>query len=118
MSFLDSGSNGLYFLNTNITGIPVCPPPNTPFYCPSNTQNLKAVNQGANGTGSGTVNFSVDNADSLFQNNPNASVFGSLAGPNSLAGFDWGLPFFYGRNVFTALEGRSTPGGTGPYWAY
>ncbi len=117
-SFIDSGSNGIYFLNATITGIPLCPSPNTFFYCPSSTQNLSAVNQGANGSGSGTVNFSVDNADSLFQNNPNAFVFGTLAGPNSLAGFDWGLPFFYGRHVFTAIEGRSTPGGTGPYWAY
>jgi hypothetical protein len=117
-SFIDSGSNGIYFLNSTITGIPVCPSPNTSFYCPSSTQNLSAVNQGANGSGSGTVNFSVDNADNLFKNNPNAFVFGTLAGPNSLAGFDWGLPFFYGRHVFTAIEGRSTPGGTGPYWAY
>jgi Protein of unknown function (DUF3443) len=116
-SFIDSGSNGLYFLDSNITGIPVCPS-DTVFYCPASTQSLSAVNQGANGSGSGTVNFSVDNADSLFQNNPNAFVFGTLAGPNSLAGFDWGLPFFYGRHVFTAIEGRTTPGGTGPYWAY
>lgn len=117
-SFIDSGSNGLYFLNPTITGIPVCPSPDAFFYCPSSTQNLSAVNQGANGSGSGTVNFSVANANSLFQSNPNAFVFGNLAGPNSLAGFDWGLPFFYGRHVSTAIEGRSTPGGTGPYWAY
>jgi Protein of unknown function (DUF3443) len=117
-SFLDSGSNGLYFLSATITGIPVCPSPETFFYCPSSTQNLSAVNQGASGSGSGTVNFSVANADSLFQSNPNAFVFGNLAGPNTLAGFDWGLPFFYGRHVFTAIEGRSTPGGKGPYWAY
>ncbi|MBS1228286.1 MAG: hypothetical protein H6R17_1563 [Proteobacteria bacterium] len=32
--------------------------------------------------------------------------------------FDWGLPFFFGRRVFTAIEGRSTPGGNGPYVAY
>ena len=67
---------------------------------------------------SGTVNFSVANADNLFNNNPSDTVLGQLAGPNSLAGFDWGLPFFYGRNVFTAIEGQSTPGGVGPYWAY
>jgi hypothetical protein len=64
------------------------------------------------------VSFSVANADNLFNNNPNANVFGQLAGPNSISGFDWGLPFFYGRNVYTAIQGASTPGGTGPYWAY
>jgi hypothetical protein len=114
-SFLDSGSNGIYFLTTTTTGIPDCADA-TFFYCPSTTQNISAVNQGANAA-SGKVNFSVANADNLFNNNPTAFVFGNLAGPNS-QGFDWGLPFFYGRNVFTAIEGNKTPGGTGPYWAY
>jgi hypothetical protein len=116
-SFIDSGSNGLYFLTSGITGIPVCSDA-TFFYCPTTTKSLSAINSGANGGASGTVNFSVANADALFKNNPNAAVFDQLAGPNSLSGFDWGLPFFYGRNVFTAIEGRNTPGGTGPYWAY
>jgi hypothetical protein len=115
-SFLDSGSNALYFLSSSATGIPLCPDA-TFFYCPSTTQNLSATNQGLNGASS-EVEFSVANADSLFNDNAAAFVFGELAGPNSLAGFDWGLPFFFGRNVFTAIEGKSTPGGTGPYWAY
>lgn len=114
-SFLDSGSNGLYFLTSSATGIPACS--DAPFfYCPSSTQNLSASNQGSTGT-SGQINFSVANADNLFNNNPNAAVFEDLAGPG-FGGFDWGLPFFLGRNVFTAIEGKSTPGGTGPYWAY
>jgi hypothetical protein len=37
--------------------------------------------------------------------------------------FDWGLPLFYGRSVFTAIDGASTLTSTGsivtgPYWAY
>ena len=115
-SFLDSGSNGLFFLTAASSGIATCTDA-TFFYCPTSTQNLSAVNQGANGVGSSTVNFSVANADSLF-NSSSDTVLGELAGPNSLPGFDWGLPFFYGRNVFTAIEGKSTPGGVGPYWAY
>lgn len=115
-SFLDSGSNGLYFLTSKIAGIPVCTDA-TFFYCPTSTQNLSATNQGSNGA-HGQVLFSVANADNLFNSNPADFVFGELAGPNSLAGFDWGLPFFYGRNVYTAIEGKDTPGGTGPYWAY
>jgi hypothetical protein len=116
-SFIDSGSNGFYFLDSSATGIPVCSDANF-FYCPSSTQNLSATNAGSTGTPSGTVSFSVANADNLFNNSPNDNVFGQLGGPNSLSGFDWGLPFFYGRNVFTAIQGQSTPGGTGPYWAY
>ena len=113
-SFVDSGSNGYFFLNSNTTSITACGSPNG-FYCPSNTQNLSATNEGANGN-SGTVNFSVANADTLFSTNTNF-VFGDLGGPGQ-SDFDWGLPFFYGRNVFTAIEGKSTPAGIGPYWAY
>ncbi len=115
-SFIDSGSNGLFFLTAAIDGIPTCADASF-FYCPASTENLSAVNQGAGGVGSGTVNFSVANADVLFQNST-ATAFSQLAGPNSFSGFDWGLPFFYGRNVYTAIEGRATPGGVGPYWAY
>ena len=32
--------------------------------------------------------------------------------------FDFGLPFFFGVNVFTAIADQSTPGGTGPYVAF
>ncbi len=67
--------------------------------------------------GTGTVNFSVAHADGLF-GNVSATAFSQLAGANTLSGFDWGLPFFFGRNVYTAIEGQSTPGGVRPHWAY
>lgn len=112
-SFLDSGSNGIFFLDSTTTGIPECSSGDG-FYCPSATQNLKATNMGSNGS-SGQISFSVGNADSLFTNGD--SAYSQIGGPNPGA-FDWGLPFFYGRNVFTAIDGQSTPQGTGPYWAY
>jgi hypothetical protein len=114
-SFVDTGSNGTFFLNTATTGLPMCPV-NTAFYCPSSTQNFTATNQGTNAT-STNVSFFVSNADSLLtSSNPNFLLPG-LAAPNP-GSFDWGLPFFFGRNVFVAIEGKSTPGGTGPYTAY
>jgi len=109
-SFLDSGSNAFYFTDS---AIPVCGD-DPAFYCPNSTLSLSATNEGYNGTPTGMVNFSVANADNL----PNDAVLGQLAGPNTINGFDWGLPFFYGRHVYTAIQGKSTPGGTGPYWAY
>jgi hypothetical protein len=111
-SFLDSGSNGYFFPST----ITQCPSNSDApgFYCPSSTENLSATNQGLNGA-SDTVNFSVANAESLF--NVNDSAIGDLGGTFS-GGFDWGLPFFFGRNVFVAIQGQSAPGGTAPYWAY
>jgi Protein of unknown function (DUF3443) len=116
-SFIDSGSNGLYFLDSTLTGIPDCGDA-TYFYCPSSTENLSATTAGTAGTPTATINFSIANADNMFNLNPTATVFPQLAGPNSISGFDWGLPFFYGRNVFTAIDGQNTPGGPGPYWAY
>lgn len=110
--FIDSGSNGLFFLDSNTTSIPVCS--GSSFYCPTSTANLTAT---ISATGaSATINFSVQNADTLFSNQ-SAFVFPGLAGPNPQI-FDWGLPFFFGRNVFTAIDSASTPAGMGPYWAF
>ncbi len=113
--FLDTGSNAYFFLDSATTGITGCPTQESGFYCPSSPVSVSATNTGANSTSS-NVSFTVDNAATLFANATD-SVFPTLAGPNAGA-FDWGLPFFFGRNVFTAIENKSTPGGTGPYWAY
>lgn len=124
-SFIDSGSNALFFprAGTNLTTCPV----NTSFFCtPGSTssnpapESFAATNQGANGT-SGQVSFSIGGADALF--NTGNTAFNDIGGPNIgtgnfQAGFDWGLPFFFGRNVFVAIQNASTSGGTGPYWAY
>ena len=113
-AFLDTGSNAIYFLDSSALGIPTCKD-FTFWYCPSSTQNLTATNQGANGA-SASFQFTVGNADTLLVSKA-IGVANGLAGPNS-GKFDWGLPFFYGRKVFTAIEGKDTPGGVGPYWAY
>jgi Protein of unknown function (DUF3443) len=109
-SFLDSGSNALFFPST----IPQCTKAKG-FYCPASTENLSATITGANNA-SAPISFSVGNAEILFAN-PGDAVFNDLAGPASGV-FDWGLPFFFGRNVFTAIDGAATPGGQGPYWAF
>jgi hypothetical protein len=114
-SFLDTGSNAYFFLDSATTGLPTCPSPGNGFYCPSSLVSLSATNVGTN-SASTTISFSIDNADTLFSN-PTDAVFPALGGPNA-GMFDWGLPFFYGRNVYIAIEGQSTPGGVGPYWAY
>lgn len=116
-SFMDSGSNGIYFLNSSATALPVCNDINF-LYCPSSTQTISVLNVAEAGTNgaNGTTSFTVGNADTLLSNANNAAV-NSLAGPNP-GTFDFGLPFFFGRNVYVAIEGKSTPGGTGPYSAY
>ena len=113
-AFLDTGSNALYFLDATTVKIPTCVDL-TFWYCPATQQNLSATNKGSNGA-TGTFNFVVGNADTLTAD-ANTAAANGLAGPNP-GTFDWGLPFFFGRNVYTAIEGKNTPGGVGPYWAY
>lgn len=115
-SILDSGSTGLFF---QTSALPVCASPNSAYYCPASTQLLSAMNQGVNGVTS-SVNFSVGNASTISQTYSGNSALPLLAGPAFVTSkiFDWGLPFFYGRNVYAAVEQQPTPGGTGPYVAY
>ncbi len=120
-SFIDSGSNGVYF---NDSSIPACTDPNfSGFYCPATTQNLTAVLQGATTSISATVNFSVGNTETVSTANPTFAALPTIAGPIAVTPsdpepFDWGLPFFYGRTVINAIEQHSTKVGTGPYVAF
>jgi hypothetical protein len=116
-SFLDSGSNGIYFLSAAATGLPLCTDI-TFLYCPTSTHTINAINTAQAGTNGATapVTFMVGNGDSLT-NSPVDTAINNLAGPQP-NNFDFGLPFFFGRNVFVAIDGKSTPGGTGPYTAY
>jgi len=117
ISFLDYGTNGIYF---NDSSIVACTDTNfLGFYCPASTQTLSATLTGVNNATT-TATFSVGNAQTLATDNPTFTVFPTLAGtystsPNS---FDWGLPFFYGRRIATAIENRATAVGTGPYVAF
>ncbi len=119
-SFISSGSNAIYFLNsTTVPQLPTCTGNFSQYYCPASTQPITATNVGQNNASS-AITFSVDNAMDLFTNNPTFAVFPTLAGPSKTVPqvFDWGLPFFYGRNVFTAIQNANTPLGPGPFWAY
>jgi uncharacterized protein DUF3443 len=114
-SFIDSGSGALFFLDPNTTNLPDCGGKLPGYYCPAAQVTKTATNFGAAGSPSNTVNFNVANAGTLLSSPNNA--FNNLAGANP-GMVDWGLPFFYGRTVFVAIDGQTTPGGMGPYWAY
>jgi len=118
-SFIDSGSNGLFFLDAATLGITDCTNPNEAgFYCPASEISYRVTTTGLNGTSS-TVTFNIANADALFTANNGANTaFDNLGGDNS-GSFDFGLPFFYGKNVFVGIENMPGPNGSvGPYWAY
>ncbi|HEY1724443.1 MAG TPA: DUF3443 domain-containing protein [Steroidobacteraceae bacterium] len=120
-SFFDSGSNGLYFPDSSI---PACTnsqsnPSASDFYCPTTLQQLQATNQGQDGTQS-VVSFEVSNLNSISNSFYAVPSIGGPAATNTMLGsyFDWGVPFFYGRSVYTAIEGKSAAGTMGPYYAY
>jgi hypothetical protein len=123
-SFIDSGAGEYLFPGL----MPTCTV-NTNFYCPPGLRNLVATNKGFS-QGIGDVAFNVDNADSMFASYPGYAVFSDLAGHNGTyntcingdgaCSFVWGLPFFYGRAVYTQIDGQRPPFGSpnGPWWAY
>jgi hypothetical protein len=115
-SFIDSGTNGIFFNS----GITQCQSSSfSGFYCPAASQSLSGTLTGVNGV-SATASFQVDNAQTLATDNPTFAALPTLAGTYSNASdtFDWGLPFYYGRRIATAIENHSTAVDTGPYIAF
>ncbi len=117
--FFDTGS-ALYFFNdgsikecSNASGL-------EGLYCPADTLSKSATNKSVSGSVSGAVTFSVADAETLL--NSNSAAFDNLAGTydggSKFDGFDWGLPFFFGRTVYLSIDGTSSPLGPGPYTAY
>jgi hypothetical protein len=121
-SFIDSGSNGIYFADTSIS---LCTDPSDPssqivnFYCPVSTLNLEVSIQGMNGVMANNVPFSVGNTITMLNNNFDAypQLSGTLPAGNA-GTFDYGLPFFFGKRVAVAVQGATTKAGTGPYIAF
>jgi hypothetical protein len=114
-SFIDTGSNGLFFRSPSLSLLPNCSFPFSAWFCPSSTTSLSATNISAFGSPSGVVSFQIGNFVSLISSSN--KVFSDIGG-NLPTLFDWGLPFHLGRNVFVGFEGRSSSLGIGPYWAY
>lgn len=139
-SYLDTGSNAYYFGDDGIPSYTSCSSypgydsksPES-WFCPASELKLSATNAGENGT-QGTVSFSLGNAYTLFNSTASGTVFNDL-GANSgspstncqsqstatsdySCAFDFGFPFFLGRDVYIAFAGANTAWGMGPYYAY
>ena len=121
-SFLDSGSN-LYLFVDN--ALPLCTGADfTGFYCPTSPQQVSPTIATMNG-GSVAASFTLNNAQTLLSTNGLSVLPGVGANPTAQGlmnayptSFDFGLPFFYGRRIYTAIEGRTAAGLAGPYFAY
>jgi hypothetical protein len=112
-SFLDTGSNALFFKDASI---PACAS-GSGFFCSPSPQQLTATIQGHNGANV-NVAFAVGDADTLIAGG--ASALSNVGAPTfSTLTFDWGVPFFYGRRVYVAVEGAAVPGASsGPFVAF
>jgi Protein of unknown function (DUF3443) len=139
-SYLDTGSNAYYFADDSIPSLQGCSSykgysssnPQS-WFCPGAELNLSATNSGQNTGTQSTVSFSIGNAYTILYGSA-GTVFndlGASSGSQSTncaslstaqghleCAFDFGFPFFLGRNVYVAFAGANTSGGAGPYFAY
>lgn len=123
-SLMDSGSNSVLFDDAALAGCPV----HTEFYCPPSTVLLTAGIATVDGLAQ-TIAYSVANTDALFVDAVFSGnyAFDNLAAPlsqpprsdNPGPYFVWGLPFFFGRSVYTVMEGAPAGNGLrGPLHAF
>ena len=116
-SYIDSGSNALFFDDTTIAqGCQSSAGSTGGWYCPPSVIHRTATLTDSLGT-TGSVDYSVANADVLFSTS--SVAFADLGGSVSQGAntFVWGLPFFYGRVVFTSIWGQ-TLSPNGPWNAF
>jgi hypothetical protein len=109
---IDSGSNTTTFKDTTI-------PVDEWFrYAPSATLSLSALLKPSNGvTAPATVSFQVANMANLMAGQYAAhDALGTYTSSSSY--FIWGLPFFFGRSVYTVLEDARIGAQTGPFVAF
>jgi hypothetical protein len=116
-SFVDSGSNGIYFNDSNIM---TCTSASFQgFYCPGVVQNLAVSMVGRNNMMANNLTFNIGSAQTIPLN---VSAYPLLGGtvPTAIGAhsFDYGLAFFYGKRVAIANQGSVTTVGTGPYIAF
>ncbi|WP_244306402.1 DUF3443 domain-containing protein [Paraburkholderia lacunae] len=115
-SYVDSGTNVLLFPDTatlvNWSG----------FYVPPTTLNLSAMWYSIDYSAvdkTGTVlpvSFLIANASNLLANQ--YAAYNNLGAYWAEWAFLWGLPFFYGRDVYTALSTAKVGTQNGPFIAF
>jgi hypothetical protein len=112
-ALIDSGTDSYAFADPTIA---VCASGAfVGYYCPAVApQSVFAINTGTNGT-SNTVNFAIADPNSFVAG---AAAFINLGGGAGSTRFTWGMPFFYGRNVYIGIEQRTAGSYAGPFFAY
>ncbi|WP_027210122.1 DUF3443 domain-containing protein [Burkholderia sp. WSM2232] len=113
-SAIDSGTNAYAFPDDTIPATP------DNWYTPAAPLSLSAIMESTNGAGT-PVNmpFSVGNALALRSAGSYAlNNAGSYFANRKISMFLWGLPFFYGRDVYTAIGNVKIGTQSGPFVAF
>ncbi|MGI4880614.1 MAG: DUF3443 family protein [Janthinobacterium lividum] len=119
-SFFDSGSNEYFFIDTSLA--PCTDASLIAFYCPPSPTQLSPLLTATNGV-TASAAFTLYSPLAVTGSSnvaPGLAINPTLIKPplpfaNS---FDLGVPFFFGRTVYTAIEGRTAGGIAGPYVAF
>ncbi|MFM0499318.1 DUF3443 domain-containing protein [Paraburkholderia caffeinilytica] len=111
MSAIDSGTNGYAFPDSSI-------PTTSGWYTPTSTLSLDATMEATNGSGTPyKLTFPLDNAVNLMASG-NAAYNNVGWNFSYNRTFLWGLPFFYGRSVYTVIGNNKVGTHTGPFVAF
>ncbi len=119
-SFVDSGSNGWYFPN-QAPAIATCANPDQAFYCPTggSVQLSATIHDWMTPTHTATVGITLYDFSQFTNSTVAASGLGGiLSGSGLTSSFDFGLPFFFGKNVYVAFENTTLNGAAAPAFAY
>jgi hypothetical protein len=117
-SYLDTGTNGLFFNDTSPSPIARCL--GSTWYCPLSLMALDALLSDGGSTTQNVVGvqFQVANAEALFSTSNTAFSGASGAAPAGSTAFAWGMPFFYGKRVYMSIWDITTFGSAGPWYAW
>jgi hypothetical protein len=117
-SYLDTGTNGLFFNDTSPSPIARCT--GSTWYCPPSLLTLDAVlsDGGSTSQNSVGVQFQVANAEALFSTSNTAFSGASGAAPAGSTAFAWGMPFFYGKKVYMSIWDITSFSSPAPWYAW
>jgi hypothetical protein len=116
-SFLDTGSNGIFFPPPT-PDLVTCAPPDDAWFCPASPVSVVATNTSAQGSPSAPAGFDIESIHAFDPTDGVGNVGGPVVGPSSTTLVDFGLPFHFGRDVYVVIEGRRSRVGDGPRVAY
>ena len=124
-SYLDTGTNGLFFTDSSITPCNAAVTGQATWYCPANPLTKKALMSDGDRPGQNPVEISFVVGDAGTIAAFDTAIAGLAGAPASSLGttssFSWGLPFFYGKRVSLSIwdpASKDAQYSTGPWYSF